>query len=160
MSVSDSCTFSTSVEERRSFSGKSFISWLYLCTIAIIINDKSEKERLTEIHSILQCSNVQGSSISNKTKNCIPRCLTSWLLNHASMPSNALSRFNQKLTSCDSDAVPEETSLVSLITTWMALIQELTCEWREFRNVLSVSSFDGMWETLGRWPCDWAFSKC
>jgi len=46
---------------------------------------------------------------------------------------------------------------MSLVTAWMALILQLTCEWRELRNVLSVRSFDGMWEMLGRWACDWAF---
>jgi len=58
---------------------------------------------------------------------------TSPLLNCASIPSNALSRLNQKLTSCDD--VAEGTSLVSLVTAWMAEIHELTCEWRELRKV-------------------------
>ena len=35
MSVSDSCALSRSVEERRSLSGKSFISWLHLWTTIV-----------------------------------------------------------------------------------------------------------------------------
>ena len=57
MSVSDSCTLLRSVEQRRSLSGKSSISWLYLCTVPIVSleqDNKSEKERRTEIRSILQ----------------------------------------------------------------------------------------------------------
>jgi len=77
MRVSDSCTLSRSVEERRSLSGKSFISWLYLCTVPIVsleYNNKSEKERPTEIRGILQ------PGISNKTDSgmeplCIPQCI-------------------------------------------------------------------------------------
>ena len=81
--------------------------------------------------------------------------IASSLLNCTSMPSNALSRLNQKLTACD--AVTDETSLMSLVATWMALIHGSTCDWRKLGNVLSVRSFDGMWETLSRWPRDWAF---
>ena len=57
MSVNDSCTLSRSVEERRSLSGKPSISWLYLCTVPIVSleqNNISEKERPTDIRSILQ----------------------------------------------------------------------------------------------------------
>ena len=73
---------------------------------------------------------------------CIPRCihghpnlLAPQLHRYAfqrtlcfptpTMPSNAHSRLNQKLTSCG--AVPEEMSLMSLVAARMALIQELTC---------------------------------
>ena len=69
-------------------------------------------------------------------------------LNCASILSNPLSRLDQKLTSCD--AMPDETSLVSLVTTWTALIHELRCEWGELRNVQSVKRFGGIWERLGR----------
>ena len=58
--MSDSCTLSRSVEERRSLSGKSFIS----CTVPNVSlehNNKSEKERPTEIRNSLQ------PGISNKT---------------------------------------------------------------------------------------------
>jgi len=85
-------------------------------------------------------------------------CITipiSSLLNCTAIPSNTLSRLNQKLISCN--AMPDETSLMSLVTAWIAFIHVLMCEWRELRNVLSVRSFDGMWEMLGCRPCDWAF---
>ena len=36
MSKSDSCTLLRSVEERRSLSGESSISWLYLCTVPLL----------------------------------------------------------------------------------------------------------------------------
>ena len=57
MSVSDSCTLLRSVEERRSLSGKSSISWLYLCTVPIVSleqNNISEKERPIDVCSTLQ----------------------------------------------------------------------------------------------------------
>ena len=66
MSGSDSSTLSRSVEERRSLSGKSFINWLYLCAVPIVSfahNNISEKERPTEIRSILQ------PGIRNKANN-------------------------------------------------------------------------------------------
>ena len=76
-------------------------------------------------------------------------------LNCASIPSNAVWALNQKLISCD--AAPEGTPLVSLVAAWMTSIHELTCEWRELWNALSVRCFDGMREMSVRWPCDWAF---
>ena len=57
MSVSDSCTLLRLVEERRLLSRKTYVSWLYLCTVPIVSleqNNISEKERPTEIRSILQ----------------------------------------------------------------------------------------------------------
>ena len=39
----------------------------------------------------------------------------------------------------------------------MALIHQLTCEWRELKNMPPARSFDGMLEMLGHCPCDRAF---
>ena len=45
MSVSDSCTLLRLVEERRLLSGKSSISWLYLCTVLIISLEQKTNQR-------------------------------------------------------------------------------------------------------------------
>ena len=66
------------------------------------------------------------------------------------MPSSARSKLSQKLTSCD--AVPDETSRVSLVTDWMALIHEFTCPCKVFKQVLSLRSFGGMKDILGCVP--------
>ena len=159
MNVSDSCTLSRSW--RRACLAESLSLVGFTCRLPVSVSfifPEEKEERPTESCSILQ------PGISDKTNSpieslCIPQAsmavLISSLLRCISMPYNALSRFNQKLTSCD--AVPDKTSLVSLVTTWMAFIRGLTCEWRLLRNVLSIRSFDGMWETLSRWPCDLAF---
>lgn len=72
---------------------------------------------------------------------------TSSVRSWASIPSNALSKLNQKLISWD--AVPEETSRVSLVTACMDLIHELTCPCRVLRKELSLRSFAGICEILG-----------
>ena len=112
MSVSDLCTLLTSVEERRSLSG----------TISFV--DPKEKEEETHRASFNPVSATKLAVTWNlfaflSASMTIP---TSLLLNCASIPSNALSRLNRKLTFWD--AVPEETSLASLVTAWMASIQE------------------------------------
>ena len=111
---------------------------------------KKKKRRPTKIHSILQ-SRISGETNSHTKPLGIPQCIherPSSLLHCTSICYNALSRLNQKLISCNT--VPDKTSLVSLVTAWMALIHELRCEWGELRNMQSAKSFDGMWERLGR----------
>lgn len=72
------------------------------------------------------------------------------------MPSNALSKLSQKLISCD--AVPDDTSRVSLVTAWMDLIHVLTCACSALRNVLSLSVLTGTLDMFGRVFATWACS--
>lgn len=72
---------------------------------------------------------------------------TSSVRSWASIPSNALSKLNQKLISCE--AVPEDTSRVSFVTAWIDLIHEFTCPCRVLRKELSLRNFAGICEILG-----------
>jgi len=156
MSVSDSCTFSRSAEERRSFNGKSFINGLYLWTAVIPqLRLFQRKGRGDPPRSVGSFKPVSAIKLTVAWKFSI--ISTSSLLNSPlSPPSPLVAQLDVDLLRCRAGS---ETSLVSLVTTWTALIHELTCQWRELRNALSVrmQMLDGMWEMLGRWRCDWTF---
>ena len=124
MSVGNSCTL-RSVEERRSSSGRSFISWLYLYTVPIVNlehNNISEKERPIEIRSILQ-PGISNKNNSGMEPLCIPQCIHNY--------PHLAPQLRLYPLQCPLEAQPEVgilrcptgTSLVNLITC-MALIQE------------------------------------
>jgi hypothetical protein len=126
----DSWILSRSVAERSSLRGKSFISWLYLCTAHNPSASNRRKRIVRGGKRTVICSILQPN-ISNKTNNSM----------------KPLSKLNQKLISCD--AVPLATSLFNFVTACMDLIHELTCAWKVFRNIGSFRSFWGMWERVG-----------
>ncbi|KIK04812.1 hypothetical protein K443DRAFT_92393, partial [Laccaria amethystina LaAM-08-1] len=92
--------------------------------------------------------NLGKFSIAGLCEKYKVRTPISWYLTGDRVYGCLAQKWYQKLIACD--AVLEETSLVSLATAWMALIHEVTCNWKELRNALSVSSFDEMSEILGR----------
>ena len=127
MSVSDSCTLSRSVGRGRR--AESFISWLYLCTA---FNTTTNQRRGDLPRSTGSFNPVSAIKLTVAWNLYAPLSgsitIPSSPLRCASIPSNTLSRLNQKL-SCDT--VLEKRSLVSLDIAWMALIHALACEWRE-----------------------------
>ena len=147
MSVSDSYTLSRSLEERRSLSGS--LS-LVGCTCALFpslalktITNQRRRDPPRSVASFNPVSAIKPTVAWNLFAflNASITIPTSRLLNCASIPSNAVWALNQKLISCD--GVPEGTPLMSLVAAWMSSIHELTCEWRESWNALSVRCFDG-----------------
>ena len=141
MSVSDSCTLLTSVEERRSLSG----------TISLV--DPKEKEEETHRASFNPVSATKLAVAWNlfaflSASMTIP---TSLLLNCASIPSNALQ--------CPLEAQPEVDILRCRAGGDFSRELGHRLDGFDPRIDMRVERVDGMCEMLGRCPCDWAFIK-
>ena len=152
---------SRSVADRSSFNGKSFISWLYLCTRKRWELEQPQHFLKRDLPwSVASFNPVSAMKLTVAWKRLAflkqsMTILTSSLRSWATMPSSARSNVNQKLISWE--AVPDATSLFNLVTDWMDLIHALTWPWRVLRNVLSFSSLAGICEIFGRVPaaCAW-----
>ena len=128
MRVGDSWTLSRSVEERdRLAESFSSIGCAFALFPSLTLNINRRKR--DPLRSVAFFNPASGMTLTVAWNlfaflNACIAIIISSLLNCASIPSNALSRLNQKFISCD--VVPDEKSLVSLVTAWMALIHEST----------------------------------
>jgi len=110
------------------------MSWLYFWTVSLASFRPVSAIKDTVAWKRFACLKISSVSVTPS--------LRSW----SSIPSRAVSMFNQKLISWV--AVPESASLCILVIDCIDLIQLFTVDWRLFRKVVSFRSVEGMYSKV------------